>query len=159
MDFSEIINQYGKKLFNMIYGMVGDVEEANDITQDTLVIAYKHRSQFRGEAGIYTWLYRIAINECKKYFWKKKKEKILLPLRFPHKEEEDCDLDTKIAVKEAVQGLSIKYRIPIVLKYFNNMNYEEIAETMNIPVGTVRSRLARGRKVLEEKLKNIGRWV
>jgi RNA polymerase sigma-70 factor (ECF subfamily) len=154
MDLTEVITKYGKRLFNMIYGLVGNVEEANDITQDTLVIAYKHRFQFRGEAGIYTWLYKIAINECKKYFWRKKKEKILLPLKFPHKEEEeDCDLETKIAVNEAVQGLKIKYRIPIVLRYFNNMSYEEIAKTMNIPVGTVRSRLARGRKILEEKLK------
>jgi RNA polymerase sigma-70 factor (ECF subfamily) len=135
----------------MVYGIIGDYDDASDVTQDVFFLAYKGFSKFRGESGIYTWLYKIAKNECRKYLYKKRLH-TFFSLRAGTKAA-DCDDDSKMSVREAVASLQFEYRIPIVLKYFNNMSYQEIAETMKIPIGTVRSRLARGRKILEEKLK------
>jgi len=137
----------------MVYGMVGNYDDAGDITQDTLFLAYKSFPKFKGESEVYTWLYMIAKNECRKHFHKKRLHTFLSLRVETANPGTNCDIDSQIRVRKAVASLPFEYREPIVLKYFNNMSYQEIADTMKVPIGTIRSRLARGREVLERKLK------
>ncbi len=153
MEFEKVIKDHSRRLFNMVYGMIGNYDDASDITQDALFLAYKAFPKFRGEAGIYTWLYRIAKNECRKHFYKKKLHTILSLRVEIHNSGIDNDIDSKLRVRKAVASLPFEYRESITLKYFNSMSYQEIADTLQVPIGTVRSRLARGRAVLEKKLK------
>jgi RNA polymerase sigma-70 factor (ECF subfamily) len=154
MKFEEVVTEHSRRLFNMVYGMVGQYDDASDITQDALCLAYKAFPKFRGESGVYTWLYTIAKNECRKHFNKKKRwgflslqDEIL-----PPPPGNDCDIDSKLSVRKAIAALPFDFREPIVLKYFDRMSYQEIADTMRTPVGTVRSRLARAREMLQKTL-------
>lgn len=153
MEFEKIIKEHSNKLFNVIYGMIGDYDDASDVTQNAFFLAYRAFPKFRGDAEVYTWLYSIAKNECRKYFNKKKLRSIISLGFEPENSEPESDADTKLMIHKTVAKLPLEYREPIVLKYFNDMSYEEIAKTLKVPIGTVRSRLARGRTILETKLK------
>ena len=151
MNFEEVVSMYSEKLFNMVLGITGNYHDASDITQDTLFLAYKNFNKFRGDSNIYTWLYRIAKNECYRHFNKNKSP--LFPLNAEIiKETSESDVENKLKIQKLIADLPIEYREPIVLKYFNNMAYEEMADTMGVPIGTIRSRLARGKEMLGKKL-------
>lgn len=151
MQFEEVVTMYSEKLFNMVFGFTGNYDDASDITQEALFLAYKNFSKFRGDSNIYTWLYRIAKNECYKHFNKNKSP--LLSLN-PEtlKGTAEPDIEAKLKLQKLISSLPIEYREPIVLKYYNDMAYDEIANTIGVPVGTIRSRLARGKEMLEKKL-------
>ncbi|MDD5529684.1 MAG: RNA polymerase sigma factor [bacterium] len=150
MQFEEVVTMYSDKLFNMAFGFTGNYDDASDITQEALFLAYKSFSKFRGDSNVYTWLYRIAKNECYKHFNKNKTS--LLPLNAEMIKEAVPDVENKLRIQKLISTLPVEYREPIVLKYYNDMPYEEIANTIGVPIGTVRSRLARGKEMLEKKL-------
>ncbi len=169
--FEKIIAENEKKIFNTIYSHVSNYEDALDLTQETFLQAYRSLNSFRGESDISTWLYRIAINLCKKHFNKKGRwEKIIAGsadatdiqqevLRLSSSEQSPDEVVIKEervqTVQAQVASLPSKYKTVIVLKYLQDLSYEEIADILNIRIGTVKSRLNRAKNMLKEKLKPL----
>ena len=170
LTFDEIVKRYDKRLFNTIYWMVGDYEEAQDITQETFLLIQKALPKFRGESEIFTWIYRIAINQCKRFRRKQTLRKFFSldekrrEVESSWKEDSGVDKNPEKGVewsemsellRKKVSSLPEYYKEPLILRYFHGLSYEEIGKILNIPLGTVRSRLARGRRVLMERMKGM----
>lgn len=171
MDFDGLVDRYEKPIFNLIYRLTGDPEEAADLTQETFVAAYKSSSRFRGESTVYTWLYRIAVNRCKNAFKKKDRRREYegpsLDRQFSgqpgrptidqaaHYDTPDAQLqrkELKHRIEQAITRLPPDYRIVVVLRDLQGLSYQEIAEAADLSVDVVRTRLARARGMLREKL-------
>ncbi len=165
--FDALFQMYQRRIFNLSLRMLGDHEEASDLTQEVFVKLYRAIHQFREQSSFYTWLYRIAINTCKNRLEKtRRKSKFETP--FDHELEAsqgttqtaspDSPLDTverletREAILEALSKLPDKAKSIIVLRDFQNLNYEEISEILECTTGTVKSRLSRARAQLREKL-------
>ncbi len=161
--FVELLNKYEERIFNLIYWKVGDYEEAKDLTQDVFLKAYKALDKFRGEATHYTWLYRIALNHTNRYLKKRSLLRFLSlekvdPGRVYHDPDEEREIEWEKRklelIKEKIPRLPEKYKDAIVLYYFDGRTYEEIAEILGISIGTVKSRLSRGRELLSRWLRS-----
>ncbi|MCX8052991.1 MAG: sigma-70 family RNA polymerase sigma factor [Armatimonadetes bacterium] len=167
MNFDAIIDKYEKPIYNLIYRLVGDRDEAADLTQETFVAAYRTISEFRGDASIYTWLYRIAINKCKNAFKAREKRRDYISLEMKVDIDEDhctasSDLNEPAAVIErkelreqielAISQLPFDYRIVAVLRDLHGLSYDEIARAAGLSVDVVRTRLARARAMLRRRL-------
>ncbi|MCE5313747.1 MAG: sigma-70 family RNA polymerase sigma factor [Armatimonadota bacterium] len=171
MDFDRLVDDYEKPIYNLIYRLVGDSEEAADLTQETFVSAYRSYSEFRGESSAYTWLYRIALNKCKNKFKERdrcrKFETLSLDNGFgtddgqiggevasweysPHIAIERKELKEHIA--RAMSELPYDYRIVAVLRDIEGLSYQDIADAADLSVDVVRTRLARARAMLRKKL-------
>ena len=166
--FEELISGYEKKVFNIVYRITGDYNDAEDISQDVFIKVFKAIKNFKEQASFYTWLYRITINECMDKI-KKKKKAIVYSLDVPIETEGDeitrevkdeRELpDEKIERKElrsyiqaALNSISYEHRTMIILRDIQGFSYEEIAEMLKCPGGTVKSRISRARKVLKDLL-------
>jgi len=169
--FDAIFDLYYRKVFNVIYRLVGDPDDAEDLTQETFVNAYRAYGRFRGDSQVYTWLYRIAVNVCKNRF---KQERRASRVRMDSLDEpvpgEDGPMqrdipddslnpyravesgELKSVIHRAIQELPPEYRVPIVLRELRELSYAEIAEVMGIPVDTVKTRIFRARGLLRTKL-------
>jgi len=171
LTFDELVAKYDRKIFNLIYRLVGDPEEAADLTQDTFVNAYKAFRHFRGDARVYTWLHQIAINLCKNYFKQRSRlrqyeaESLDAPLEgdeealgrdipdwsaSPQRVIEQRELQTHI--QKAIQSLPEEYRMVVVLRDIQGFSYQEIAQIANISLEAVKSRIFRAREMLRRKL-------
>jgi RNA polymerase sigma-70 factor (ECF subfamily) len=157
--FNELVKRHKDKVRNIIYVTLSNSEAIDDIAQEVFITVYKHLKSFRFESQFTTWLYRITINKCKDHLRKKNIRKIFLPLR--DDEEETIvgsineNTDIKHIVRNAIASLPDKLRIPIVLKDLEGFSYQEIADTMDCEIGTVKSRIFRGREALKNILKPI----
>lgn len=167
--FEELLDKYERKIFNMIYRIVGNYDDAADLTQETFLRVYKGLRSFRGEANIYTWIYQIALNICRTMLSQKKRMPSLVSLD-QKMETDDSELETEIpdetmaphilvegmnlqeAVQKAVESLPLSYREVIVLHDLQGFSYEEIAQMLNTTEQTVRVRLHRARKMLRKLL-------
>lgn len=155
--FNELIKRHREKVRNIIYLTLSNTDSVDDIAQEVFITVYRHLKNFRFESQFTTWLYRITINKCKDHLRRKNIRKIFLPLR----EEEQVltsineDTDIKHIVRSAIAILPDKLRIPIVLKDLEGFSYQEIAETMDCEIGTVKSRIFRAREALKKTLKPI----
>ena len=165
--FEEIVVKYKDKIYNLCRHMLRDPQNAEDAAQDVFLKAYQALPKFQPEASLYTWLYRIATNTCIDY-----KRKPLLESLFggPEGEEriihdrasdepsperlyESKEIDR--ALHECLEKLSPKLRAIIILLEIEELSYEEIAETLDISLGTVKSRIARAREDLKKSMKKI----
>ncbi|MEA3312895.1 MAG: RNA polymerase sigma factor [Caldisericota bacterium] len=147
-EFEEIVDKYYKDVYRFIFMMVKNRDDAEDITQDTFLRVKRYLWTFRGRSSILTWIYRIATNEVKKFF--KKANKINHFCKTLNvSEENSCDTLSS-AMKKLDYGA---YEI-LFLKYFKNMSEKEIAFIVNVPEGTVKSRLFNARKKLKEVIEN-----
>jgi len=166
LNFEAIVVKYDKRLFNMIYRMLGDYEEAQDLTQEAFLLAYKSFSKFRGESDVYTWLYQIGLNLCRKFYrrrrlaqlfrLKKEKEFIKNYLSLENLSSIESTVKENLLrnlIQERVRGLPNKYKEAIILRYYQNLSYEEMAKILKLSLGTIKSRLARGRSILEKRIK------
>jgi RNA polymerase sigma-70 factor (ECF subfamily) len=157
--FNELVKRHKDKVRNIIYVTLSNTDAIDDIAQEVFITVYKHLKSFRFESQFTTWLYRITINKCKDHLRKKNIRKIFLPLR--DDEEETIvgsineNTDIKHIVRNAIASLPDKLRIPIVLKDLEGFSYQEIADTMDCEIGTVKSRIFRGREALKNILKPI----
>ena len=137
----------------MAYWMIGNEADARDITQDVFYLAYRRIKFFRGEAGIFTYLYRIAINQINKF---KKRSKKMVYLDDVHNidslDDKKFPIEEKISIQDAVLSLPDKLKEIIILYYFEGIDYKGIQEILKIPEGTVKSRLSRAKDLLREKL-------
>lgn len=155
--FSELVKRHKEKVRNIIYLTLSNNEMVDDIAQEVFITVYRNLKNFRFESQFTTWLYRITINKCKDYLRKKNIRKIFLPLQEeePVFENINEDSDIKQIVRDAVAALPDKLRIPIVLKDLEGFSYQEIAESMQCEIGTVKSRIFRGREALKKILRPL----
>jgi RNA polymerase sigma-70 factor (ECF subfamily) len=172
--FDNLVRKHKDKLFNLVYWFLGDYQEANDCAQEIFIKVFKSLKKFRFEAAFSTWLYRIATNTCKNrlkslaYRWKKKTVSLENPEGSksvnPSFELEDNspspvnELEKKerlMLIKKAINALPEEQNRVVVLRDIQGLSYEEIADITGLNLGTVKSRLARGRLELRNKLKGM----
>lgn len=166
--FELLVNKYHRKLGRLLSRMVRDAAEVEDITQEAFIKAYRALPGFRGESAFYTWLYRIAVNTAKNYLVAHKRQPVSSDVLAEDAENfedgellrdiatPDAELQTKQiaqAVNEAVEALPEELRTAITLREIEGMSYEEIAQMMGCPIGTVRSRIFRAREAIAEKIR------
>ncbi len=169
--FDLLVIKYQRKIFRLLSRLIRDPTEIEDVAQEAFIKAYRALPNFRGESAFYTWLYRIAINTAKNYL-------VSLGRRAPTTTEADIedaetfddgdhlrDLNTPDsmlltkqvaeAVNRAIDQLPEDLRTAIVLRELEGLSYEEIAESMRCPIGTVRSRIFRAREAIALELRPI----
>jgi RNA polymerase sigma-70 factor (ECF subfamily) len=170
--FELLVIKYQRRIERLIGRMVRDVDLVEDIAQETFIRAYRALAQFRGEAQFYTWLYRIAVNTAKKALVDMKRNPTVSEsaLRSSDDEDETSSVgnelttaetpETVLAAKEivlavnaAMDALPEELRQAVTLREIEGLSYEEIAEVMNCPIGTVRSRIFRARDAISAKVK------
>ncbi len=165
--FDFLVIKYQHKIIQLVNGYVKDPSEAQDVAQEVFIKAYRALGNFRGEAAFYTWLYKIAINTAKNYLLSRARRNSnshvdiqdaevleqaqqLRNIETPERQllnEEIID-----TIKAVIDNLPEDMRTAIILREFEGMSYEEIAEAMDCPVGTIRSRIFRARDAIDSKL-------
>ena len=157
--FGELVRRHKEKVRNIVYITLSNGNAVDDIAQEVFITVYRHLKNFRFESQFTTWIYRITINKCKDHLRKMNVRKIFLPLK--DEEEEPVfesineDSDIKQIVRNAIATLPDKLRIPLVLKDLEGFSYQEIADTMECEIGTVKSRIFRAREALKKVLKPL----
>ena len=165
--FDLLVLKYQHKIVNLVMRYVRDPDQALDITQEAFLKAYRALPRFRGDAAFYTWMYRIAVNTSKNYLAAQRRRPmdVELDIQDPeqfelHAKLKETDTPEGMAlsrelhetVERAIAALPDDLRTAIVLRELDGMSYEEIAETMECPVGTVRSRIFRARDAISKKI-------
>jgi len=172
--FELLVIKYQRRIQRLIARMVRDVNLVEDIAQETFIRAYRALHQFRGEAQFYTWLYRIAVNTAKKFLQELKRDPLVMASagkgdddedetsRFGNEPIEEATPETVLAAKEiaqmvntVLQALPDDLRQAVMLREIEGLAYEEIAEVMNCPIGTVRSRIFRAREAISASIKPL----
>ena len=169
--FGILVEKYQRKLLRLLSRMVRDQHEIEDIAQEAFIKAYRALPQFRGDAAFYTWLYRIAVNTAKNYLASHGRamptvsdqamndddepDERLVAQDIGNPETELLSKQVAIAINQAVDDLPEELRQAITLREIEGMSYEEIADTMACPIGTVRSRIFRAREAISAKLRPI----
>jgi RNA polymerase sigma-70 factor (ECF subfamily) len=181
--FEMLVVKYQRRIERLIGRMVRDVDLVPDIAQETFIRAYRAIPKFRGESAFYTWLYRIAVNTAKKALMELKRDPLVSESSRASRDDDDetsrvenelTDGETPdavlaskqiaSAVNFAIEALSDDLRQAITLREIEGLSYEEIAELMNCPIGTVRSRIFRAREAIALRLRPLldtrdgGRW-
>jgi RNA polymerase sigma-70 factor (ECF subfamily) len=165
--FEELIKEYKKIAYNIALKMLKNKEDAEDVSQEALIKVYKSINRFNMDSSFKTWLYRIVVNTCLDHVRKNKENPISIdqPIRSGHDEfymdvEDNRPtpqevLETKLTQKmvmDAVNELEEDFKSIIILRDINDLSYEEIAEVLECNIGTVKSRISRGRQKLKEIL-------
>jgi RNA polymerase sigma-70 factor (ECF subfamily) len=165
--FDLLVLKYQHKIVNLVMRYVRDPELALDITQEAFIKAYRAIPRFRGDSAFYTWMYRIAVNTAKNHLAAQRRRPMDVELDLQDPEQYDLhaklrETDTpegvtlgkelKETVERAIAALPEDLRTAIVLRELEGMSYEEIAQTMECPVGTVRSRIFRARDAIAKKV-------
>ncbi len=168
--FDVLVIKYQQKIVKLIMRYVRDPAEALDVAQEAFLKAYKALPKFRGDSAFYTWMYRIAINTAKNYLVANRRRPLDYDLDLQDPEQYDMqarlkEIDTpeglmlteeiRENVNAAIENLPDDLRTAIILREFEGMSYEEIAQTMECPVGTVRSRIFRAREAIDKRLKPL----
>jgi RNA polymerase sigma-70 factor (ECF subfamily) len=168
--FDLLVLKYQHKIVNLIMRYVRDPELAQDIAQEAFIKAYRALPRFRGDSAFYTWMYRIAVNTAKNHLAAQRRRPMDVELDLQDPEQYDLhaklkETDTpegvalgnelKETVERAIAALPEDLRTAIVLRELEGMSYEEIAQTMECPVGTVRSRIFRARDAIGKKVGSL----
>ncbi len=170
--FELLVIKYQRRVERLIGRMVRDVDLVDDIAQETFIRAYRALHQFRGDSQFYTWLYRIAVNTAKKFLLELKRDPTISQAAMQSSDDEDETFRTKyepttsetpesvLAAKEialvvnaALESLPADLKQALTLREIDGMSYEEIAELMACPLGTVRSRIFRAREAVSAQVK------
>ena len=166
--YIELVNRYKDKLINFIFNYLGDLESSEDVVQETMIKLHQKKHYYKEIAKFSTWLYTIAKNLANTELRKRKQRKTTLLSQFskddktyelPSNDPEpgqeiQTDIVNKI-IKDAVDQLSEKFKIVIVLRDIQGLSYEDISEIINVPIGTVKSRINRARLQLQVELKHL----
>jgi RNA polymerase sigma-70 factor (ECF subfamily) len=171
--FEILVNERSGEIYGLLYRLTENSEEARDLTQETFLRAFQNILHFRGESDLRTWIYRIAINQARNRWrwWKRRRRDVtfsidapdangerpalIASLKAPNSSDPEQDAlahERERVLKKALSSLRRVYREAVVLRDIEGFAYEEIAATLDISVGTVKSRLARGRQELRRKL-------
>ncbi|MCS7016642.1 MAG: sigma-70 family RNA polymerase sigma factor [Gemmatales bacterium] len=166
--FGELVRRYQDRLYNAVYRFLGNAEDARDVVQEAFLSAFRSLRRFRGGSQFFTWLYRIAINhavDCKR---RSKPVRALSEADQDHPKPEPADpsvfanpdwqlqrLEEDERLQQALSQLSSEYRMVLILRDIDELSYEQIADILDIPLGTVRSRLHRARLELRRLLEQM----
>lgn len=170
--FDQLIAERSGEIYGLLYRLTENSEEARDLTQETFLKAFQNISHFRGDADLRTWIYRIAINQARNRWrwWHRRRRDSTVSLDAPERngdnglkasltteawwnpEQQTLLRERERALRTALRSLSRVYQEAVILRDIEGFTYEEIAETLDISIGTVKSRLARGRHELRRKL-------
>jgi RNA polymerase sigma-70 factor (ECF subfamily) len=172
--FDTLVNRYTSEIYAVLFRLTQDAEEARDLTQETFLRALKAVKNFRGDADLKTWLYRIAVNESRNRFrwWKRRRrEKTVsldhelksgeqaihetLPGNSENPETETLRRERQTALRNALMKLPENFREAIILRDIQGMSYEEVAAALETNIGTIKSRIARGREELRRMLEGF----
>ncbi len=171
--FNELVLKYQKKVFNVAYRFVGDQEEANDLAQEIFAAAYQNLKKFRGDSKFSTWLFQIATNRGKNRFKYLKRRGFFVNKSSQIQDDEGENYQKAVpdfstnpenllasrqirkVVQEAIEGLEPDHKEIVILRDIEGFSYEEIAQMLDLPEGTTKSRLHRARMVIKEKLKKV----
>ncbi|GAB4452048.1 MAG: hypothetical protein OHK0029_02320 [Armatimonadaceae bacterium] len=170
LQFEQIHRKYHEKIFNLIFRLVGDRDDAEDLTVETFVNAHRHWDRFRGEARVYTWLHQIAVNNCKNRFKQRDRRREREPISLDDTIETDSgELSREVAdwrgvpeqavldqelterIQRAIDALPLDYREVLLLQQ-EDLSYEEIAEITGLSVPAVKTRLHRARLKIKQRL-------
>jgi len=169
--YEELVAERSGEIYGLLFRLTENTEEARDLTQETFLRAFQSIGRFRGEADLKTWIYRIAINQARNRWrwWRRRrrdstvsldatqgqsKQTLMATLAESSENPEQQTLahERELALRSALQRVGRVYRETLILRDIEGFTYEEIATTLGINVGTVKSRLARGRQELRRKL-------
>ena len=164
--FNKLVIRYKDRLLNFIYGYVNDIDRAEDLVQDTFMKVYIHKDSYQEIAKFSTWMYTIAANLAKTELRKIKRRKTFSisdlskddrEYEIHSSDKDPSELDSfdnmKIKIQKALVKLPLDFRTIIILRDFQELSYEEISNIVNVPLGTVKSRINRGRLKLQELIK------
>ena len=167
--FGEIVRRWERRIFALAYGMLGREEDARDATQETFLSAFRNLRNFRGDAKVSSWLHRIAVNQC---ITRQRRAKVRSESALDDENEKDAanfaaPLDVlpsrvvegrerTVAVRRAVNSLPVELRQVIVMKEFEDLTFREIADALNLPLSTVKSRLYTALRQLQMRLQKFG---
>ena len=163
--FGEIVRRWERRIFALSYGMLGREDEARDATQETFLAAFRNLRGFRGEAKVSSWLHRIAVNQC---ISRQRRARVRSESAIEDEEERhaaqfaapvgyspshviESQQETD-AVRRAIQSLPVELRQVVIMKEFEELTFREIAEALDIPLSTVKSRLYTALKQLQMRL-------
>lgn len=170
--FERLVAEQSGDVYALLYRLTSDAEEARDLTQETFLRAFQSISRFRGDANLKTWIYRIAVNQARNRWrwWHRRKRDVTVsldatddrhtqPLGATLRNEDAVDPEQETLareregqLREALLGLRQSYREAVILRDVEGFSYEEIADTLQISIGTVKSRISRGRLEMRRKL-------
>jgi RNA polymerase sigma-70 factor (ECF subfamily) len=170
--FEQLVAEHSSDVYALLFRLTSDAEEARDLTQETFLRTYQNIDRFRGDASLKTWIYRIAINQARNRWrwWKRRKRDVTISLdatdeqrekplvtTLPNNddlnpEQEALAREREGQLRDALIGLRHSYREAVILRDVEGFSYEEIAATLQISIGTVKSRISRGRMELRHAL-------
>jgi RNA polymerase sigma-70 factor (ECF subfamily) len=166
--FGELVRRWERRIFSLAYGMLGREEDARDATQETFIAAFRNLRGFRGEAKVSSWLHRIAVNQC---ITRQRRAKVRSETALEDEVEKNAGsfaapttyspagaVETRQvtqAVRRAVNSLPVELRQVIVMKEFEELTFKEIAEALDLPLSTVKSRLYTALKQLQMRLQKF----
>jgi RNA polymerase sigma-70 factor (ECF subfamily) len=172
--FEELVNHFERPVYSLCFRLLGDAEEARDAAQETFLKVYRGLSGFRAESGLKTWIYRIAINQAmnQQRWWRRRHRDETISLELSRGDSEmtigsslPCKAESPEAlaianererrITRALGEVKQEYRIALILREIEELSYEEIAETLSVSIGTVKSRIARGREELRRRVKGL----
>ena len=165
--YVELVNRYRNRLMNFVFRFVGSSQEAEDIVQDTFVKLYQKKDYYRPISAFSTWIFTIASNLAKTELRKRKRRKVSY-LSQIGMQEKDFDIPvedttdeetvgeyTESQIQDAIQSLQLHFRTALILRDIEELSYEEISKILDVPLGTIKSRINRARLQLQEKLKHV----
>jgi RNA polymerase sigma-70 factor (ECF subfamily) len=171
--FDRLVQERSSDVYALLYRLTEDAEEARDLTQETFLRIFQSIDRFRGDADLKTWIYRIAINQARNRWrwWRRRRRDVTISLDAAGErdeqplsarlraasdspEQETLTREREMHLRRALQSLGRSYREVVVLRDVEGLSYEEIAVTLEISIGTVKSRLSRGRQELRRKMES-----
>ena len=166
--FGEIVRRWERRIFALAYGMLGREEDARDATQETFLAAFRNLRGFRGEAKVSSWLHRIAVNQC---ITRQRQSRVRSEAALDDEQEKDAasfavpvqysplrvveGRQETAAVRRAINSLPIELRQVVIMKEFEELTFREIAEVLELPLSTVKSRLYTAMKQLQMRLQKF----
>jgi len=172
LSFDELFERYSSMVFHVTYRILGDREEALDVSQEVFLTIYRKMSCFRGESSLKTWIYRIAINRASNRcrWWNRLRRRGTVSLDAHLSRERVRDIsetlessgrspeetllmeEQRTEIERSLQRLPVPQRVAVVMRDIEGLSYEEIAEALEVSLGTVKSRISRGREELKRRL-------
>lgn len=169
--FETLVNERSGEIYGLLYRLTENNEEARDLTQETFLRIFQSIGRFRGDADLKTWIYRIAINQARNRWrwWRRRRRDVTVSLdaesghderplsarlrdQGVDPEQEALRREREVALRGALRTLGRSYREVVILRDVEGLSYEEVAATLEISIGTVKSRLSRGRQELRRKI-------
>ncbi|HEY7974337.1 MAG TPA: sigma-70 family RNA polymerase sigma factor, partial [Ktedonobacterales bacterium] len=167
--FAVLVGRHQRQVYQLAMRMLRDEDEASEATQEVFLAAWQHLRSFRGDARLATWLYRITYNHCLKVSESRRRDQEARQALADASRESQpvnqlsaamalaAERDVQATVRQQIDQLPQKYRRALVLRHLQDLSYEEMADVMSVPIGTVKTQLFRARTLLKERLDALER--